>query len=155
MKISLRSCICTTIKKKHLFFPTLAALVTASLLNYNRSWKEPKDAELIYPSCTDDSCNHENESHPGSKEPLAPQRNERGLGWDGRWQVREWKTGSGAWEVLQQLPNDPLDSHHRPFPTLRHPIHRASTNKHGMHYIKESQISKAPPQVILERDVAS
>lgn len=65
--------------------------------------------------------------------------------------VENWKRSREDWHLL---PNDPPVSHQHPFATLRHPTPPASTNKHGMHYIKEPQISKAPPRVILERDVA-
>lgn len=55
--------------------------------------------------------------------------------------VENWKWGKEDWHLL---PNVPLVSHHHPLATLSHTIHPASTNKHGMHYIKESQTSEAP-----------
>lgn len=55
--------------------------------------------------------------------------------------VENWNWSREDWH---RLPNEPLVSHHDPLVTLRHLIHPASTNKHGMHYIKEPQISKAP-----------
>ena len=58
-----------------------------------------------------------------------------------KWRSGNWKWG---WEDRHFLPNVPLVLHGHALVTFRHTIHPASTNKHGMRYIKESQTPKAP-----------
>lgn len=78
-----------------------------------------------------------------SIQPLALQRNE-GMGgtWGGKWGSGKLEMEQGSLAALCQM------SHRShtiiPFANLRHTIHPASTNKHGMYYIKEFKTSKAP-----------
>lgn len=74
--------------------------------------------------------------------PCRGMKGEFGKTGGGKW--GEWKTGNGAGKTGIDCQMNHWSHTTTPLVTLRHLIRPASTNKHGMHYIKEPQISKAP-----------